>query len=313
MTYARPAVIGLGGTGQALAAAVLRGAPEALLVVTREAGREQLLREGLEVSGALAMRSEVRNAAASIAALDDFRPDLVFLATKTFHLARVVEDLAGLAWQGFDVVSCHNGLGPEDFVAERLGAQRVFRMSLNFGGIQNDQCRSTTTFFNPPNFLGSLDPERRSDAEAIARLLTDGGLSTEAVGDIKEMVWRKMVMKCTMASIGALTDSSIRENLRFPPTREVAFGCFREALAIAKAFGYDFGEAYLEKAVAYIEEVGAHKDSMCHDIAAKRSTEIEYLGGKIVEYGKQLGIPTPYFTVTTALVRALDEKHRAGA
>ncbi len=45
--------------------------------------------------------------------------------------------------------------------------------------------------------------------------------------------------------------------------------------------------------MSYLAKVGAHKDSMCYDIAHKTPTEIDFLGGKVVEYARELGISTP--------------------
>ena len=87
-------------------------------------------------------------------------------------------------------------------------------------------------------------------------------------------------MKCTMASICAVTDRTIKDALSFPPTREIADACFKEVLAVAKAKGYDLGEDYLTQAFAYLEKVGIHKDSMCVDIANRTRTGNRFFGGK---------------------------------
>ena len=143
----------------------------------------------------------------------------------------------------------------------------------------------------------------------LADQLTAGGLDTEYVDDIKRFVWKKMIMKCTMASICAVTDKTIQGALQFPPTREIADACFQEVLAVAKAQGYDLGDDYLQQALAYLEKVGVHKDSMCQDLANRTRTEIDFLGGKVVEYGREKGVPTPYYTVMTNLVQALEDNY----
>lgn len=309
MRFERPAVVGVGATGAAVAAAVLANYPEAVLAVTNEKSRERLLSDGISVDGVLDFSARPVNVVSSVSALNGYRPDLVYVCTKTFHLERVAEELKALKSQDFTVVSCHNGLGTEDYLAGFFGAPRVLRMTLNYGASSEATGKAHTAFFNSPNHLGGLATESADAAAQAARILTEGGLATEPVEDVKLFVWRKMIMKCSMASIGAVTDWPIRDCLRFPPTREIAFGCFNEALAVSKACGYDLGEGYLEKAVAYIEEVGIHKDSMCHDIAAGRRTEIDFLGAKIVEYGKANGIPTPHYSVMTNLVKALEKKN----
>lgn len=116
-------------------------------------------------------------------------------------------------------------------------------------------------------------------------------------------------MKCTMASICAVTDKTIQEALEYPPTREIADACFNEALAVAKSAGYDLGQDYLKQALGYLEKVGAHKDSMCHDIENKTPTEIDFLGGKIVEYGLTKGVPTPFYVAMTNLVKTMEDNY----
>ncbi|RPH84237.1 MAG: hypothetical protein EHM75_11150 [Desulfobacteraceae bacterium] len=157
--------------------------------------------------------------------------------------------------------------------------------------------------------IWALWTSNREAGRRSADLLTAGGLDTEYVEDIKRFVWKKMIMKCTMASICAVTDKTIKGALDFPPTREIADACFQEVLAVAKAKGYDLGADYLQQALAYLEKVGIHKDSMCQDLANKTRTEIDFLGGKVVEYGEETGVPTPVYRIMANLVRALEDNY----
>jgi len=81
------------------------------------------------------------------------------------------------------------------------------------------------------------------------------------------------------------------------------------ALTVSKALGYDLGDNYIEDSMGYLEKARADKDSMCYDIANKTPTEIDFLGGKIVEYGRAKGVPTPYFVAMTNLVKALEDRY----
>ncbi|MDP6179070.1 MAG: ketopantoate reductase C-terminal domain-containing protein, partial [Desulfatiglandales bacterium] len=58
-----------------------------------------------------------------------------------------------------------------------------------------------------------------------------------------------------------------------------------------------------------LEKVGVNKDPMCYDVANKMSTEIDFLGGKIVEYGREQGVPTPFFVVMSNLVKAIEDNY----
>jgi 2-dehydropantoate 2-reductase len=307
------AVVGIGAIGSVLAAALLSTRPETTLVVSRESTRQRLLERGIEVSGVLSYRVPARRVVTSIRDLVGVGPDVVFLCTKTFSLGTILDELGDVFHPGMKIVSTQNGLGTEDLIVERFGSGAAVRMSMNYGGSPTDAGHTETTFFNRPNPLGVFAESNRAAGADIAALLTAGGLDTLLVDDIKLQVWKKMIMKCTMAPICAVTDRTIQSALDYAPTREIADRSFQEILAVAKAMGYDLGDDYLTQAMGYLEKVGAHKDSMCYDIAAKRPTEIDFLGGKVVEYAREKGVPAPFYTVMTNLVRALQDGYLQGA
>ncbi len=305
----RIAVLGIGATGAVLAAALLKQDPEVMLVDPRPGLGEALRNNGIRISGELDYQVPVRHFFKNIEEIKDRRPNLIFISTKTFHLPAVLESVKAVFKEGTKIVSTHNGLGPEDLIADAFGPTAAFRMSLNFGVALKAPSAVEMAFFNRPNHLGALSPESRDTGLKIAGMLSSSGLDTEFVDDIKYHVWKKMIMKCTMASICAVTDKTIREALTFPPTRQIADACFREVLAVAKAKGYDLGEDYLTQALGYLEKVGIHKDSMCVDIANKTRTEIDFLGGKVVEYGMETGVPTPVYATMANLVRTMEDQY----
>jgi 2-dehydropantoate 2-reductase len=248
------AIVGLGATGTVLAAALLRKDPRTILVGRSHGIGETLVKDGIRVSGAISYFAPVENYCGSIQDLGKYGPNLIFISTKTCDLARVLDELATVFKPGTKIVSTHNGLGTEDLIAERFGADSAFRMSLNIGVARIGPGQVKAAFFNPPNHLGTVIPENHQIGKDIAGLFTDAGLDTAYVDDIKLYVWKKMVMKCTMASICAVTDKTIKEALHFPPTREIADACFKEIVTVAAAKGYDLGENDIHQAVAYLEE-----------------------------------------------------------
>lgn len=302
----RFAIVGIGATGTVLAAALLSRDQETLLVGTGIEQGKALRKNGIRVSGALSYEVPVRNYIHRIADLKDFSPNVVFIATKTFHLETVLNGLKDNIGPDTKIISSHNGLGPEDCIAEHFGKDAAFRMSLNYGVSLKGFGEAEVAFFNRPNHLGALSDSNREIGLKVAALLMDAGLHTEFIDDIRLYVWKKMIMKCTMASICAVTGMTIKGALDYTPTREIAEACFKEALDVARAMGYDLGADYLDQMMNYLNRVGMHKDSMCYDIDNKKPTEIDFLGGKIVEYALQKGIPTPFYITMTNLVKAME-------
>jgi 2-dehydropantoate 2-reductase len=307
-TY-RIAIVGLGATGTVLAAALLRKDPNIVLVGRSSGMGKILVTEGIRVSGVLSYSALVKNYCGRIQDLKKYNPDLIFISTKTCDLDRVLVELATVLKPGQKIVSTHNGLGTEDLIAQRFGAESALRMSLNFGVARIATGQVEVAFFNSPNHLGAILPENHRIGKDIAGRFTDVGLDTVYVDDIKLNVWKKMVMKCTLSSICAVTNKTITEALHFPPTREIADACFKEIVAVAAAKGYDLGENDINQAVAYLEKAGVHKDSMCADIEHRKPTEIGFLGGKVVAYAREAGISVPFFKTMTNLVKAMESSY----
>ncbi|MBN2041226.1 MAG: 2-dehydropantoate 2-reductase [Spirochaetes bacterium] len=299
-------VIGLGATGSVIAAALIKQDPETVCVDPKPGLGDLLIKNGIAVSGALEIKTPVKRFYPNIMDLRDNKPDVIIISTKTYHLENVLKDLKEIFVPGMKIISSHNGLGTEDVIAEEFGSDAVFRMSLSFGASLISPGRINVNFFDKPNYIGCLERDNKGTGEKITGLLTAGGLDTMFVDDIKFYVWRKMIGKCSNAPVCAITGMTIKDILNNPNTREIATGCYREALAVSNAMGYVFDENYTNDIIEHMAEIGTHRDSMHYDIENKLPTEIDFLGGKIVEYAHARGIPVPFFEIMTNLIRGME-------
>ena len=80
----------------------------------------------------------------------------------------------------------------------------------------------------------------------------------------------------------------------------------KECIKVARANDIFLGWDYYPHAISHMKNAGNHKPSMLMDIEGKRRTEIDFMNGKIVEYGKQAGIETPYNAALQSLVKGLE-------
>jgi 2-dehydropantoate 2-reductase len=65
--------------------------------------------------------------------------------------------------------------------------------------------------------------------------------------------------------------------------------------------------------MAYLDKAGHHRTSMHVDIEKKNPTEIGFINDKIVKYGKNKGIPTPYNTAIVSLIKGSELPEYIGA
>jgi len=107
-----------------------------------------------------------------------------------------------------------------------------------------------------------------------------------------------------------VTKQMMKDAMDFPPTRQIVEGLVKEGIEIAKADGYDYGPQFFDFCMGYLGKTGRHKPSMLVDVENQRPTEIDFLNGKIVEFGEKFNMPTPYNQTVTSIVKALEAGYK---
>jgi 2-dehydropantoate 2-reductase len=107
-------------------------------------------------------------------------------------------------------------------------------------------------------------------------------------------------------SIAAVTGMNMQEMIDFPPTARLVELLLDESIAVAAAYGYDFGPEFVEKVKDFNRRAGPHRPSMLADIEKGRKTENAFLIRRIAEYADRKGIPAPFHRTMAALIDALE-------
>ena len=233
--------------------------------------------------------------------------DFGIVATKAMHTESAIAATAGSFANGC-VATVQNGLGNEEVLAGHVG--RVIRGTtfpagklLEPGHVQWDVKGDTT--------LGPFEPSPAPfDAvERLADACTRAGLPTSAVADARGPQWRKVIFNAATNPIGALTGLTHGRVCERPGLRTLVSGLVDEGKAVAAAQGIELDsdpEALIDHA-AKPEVAYDHKASMLQDIEARRTTEIDFLNGGIVRFGREHGVPTPLNEAIWALVKGVEQ------
>src|SRR5205823_4462764 len=111
--------------------------------------------------------------------------------------------------------------------------------------------------------------------------------------DARGAQWTKLIFNASTNPVGALTLLHHRAATHLPPTGALFNDLIAEGEAVAKALGIELHgdpRALVEKGAS---APGKHNASMLQDVLAKRQTEVDFMNGAIVEWGKKIGVPTP--------------------
>jgi len=300
----RVCIVGCGAVGSLFAANL--ASLDDVEVWAYDASREHvdaINAKGLRLSGA---GDVVGRLSATTDAAELPPCDFGIVATKAMHTEAAIAATSHAFAEG-SVATVQNGLGNEEALARHV--ERVIRGTtfpagkiVAPGHVQWDVKGDTT--------LGPYD-ERTPlrDVERLADACTRAGMPTAAVGDARGPQWRKVIFNASTNPIGALTGLTHGRVCERPDLRALVSGLVREGKAVAEAqrIELDSDPETLIDHAAKPEVAYDHKASMLQDVEARRQTEIDYLNGGIVRFGREHGVQTPLNEAIWALVKGVEQ------
>lgn len=302
------AVIGAGPVGCIVAAYLAKGGFSVILCDIMSELLTPALDPGIRIEGAEELQQKVDHVCTDVDELARYSPDVVFVTVKANSLPLLTSSLESFHRQGTYVVSWQNGIDTELIIAEALGREPVMRAVVNWGCALPEPGRVHMGFHHPPHFIQELDPASGPAARGIAEALSNSGLETRHTDQIISMVWRKSIMNSSMNPVCATTGMTMSQAMNDPIVYQTINSLVKESIRVARENEISLGWDYYPYCMGYLKNAGDHKPSMLMDIEAGRRTEIDFMNGKIVEYGDRCGIATPYNVTLRALVKGLESK-----
>lgn len=300
------AVIGAGPVGGVVAAFLAKGGYQVTLCDVVPALLEPALDPGIILEGSDNFQARVSRITTRVDDLAIDPPDVVIVTVKATALPLIASALEGFVGEGRYVVSWQNGIDTERVLSMTLGAKSVMRAVVNYGCTLLKPGHVHMAFHQRPHYLQELDPQSRESAMGICNVLTECGLDTHHTEQIRNMVWSKAVNNSSMNPICAVTGKTMFDVINDPILFNLVDSLLKEGVAVARANEFILGPDFYPDTISYIKNAGHHKPSMLQDIEARRSTEVDFINGKIMEYGVRAGMPTPFNTALRSLVKALE-------
>jgi 2-dehydropantoate 2-reductase len=300
----RICIVGCGAVGSLFAANLAR--LEDVEVWAYDLDRDHvdaINRDGLRLSGA----GDVIGHPRATTDASELPPcNFGIVATKAMHTEAAIATAAHAFADG-SVATVQNGIGNEETIAQHV--PRVIRGTtfpagklVGAGHVQWDVIGDTT--------LGPFEPQAAPMHEIVrlADACTRGGMPAAAVADARGPQWRKVIFNASTNPIGALTGLTHGRVCEEASLRRVVSGLVDEGKAVAAAQGItlDADPEELIDHAAKPEVAYDHKASMLQDVEARRPTEIDYLNGGIVRYGRAQGVSAPLNAAIWALVKGLE-------
>ncbi len=300
------AVVGAGPVGCIVAAFLAKGGYEVTLCDINPDLLKPAVDRGIIIEGAENIQEKVTRTCTNVDELAQYNPDVMIITVKANATPLISSAIAGFIKEDMYVVSWQNGIDTELTMARSLGHEHVMRAVVNYGCGLAGPAQVHMAFHHAPHFIQEMSPDSSEAGAVIAKALSKGGLATERTDEIISMVWRKGILNACMNPVCALTGLTMSKAMNDPIVFNIVDSLIKECVKIARANEIPLGWDFYPYAIEYMGKAGDHKPSMLMDIENKRRTEIDYINGKFIEYGKQAGIETPYNTTILSLVKAIE-------
>jgi 2-dehydropantoate 2-reductase len=142
--------------------------------------------------------------------------------------------------------------------------------------------------------FGELDGKITKRGEDFLALCQKAGFDASLSDRIVTELWMKFVLLASNAGITAATRQPIGQLRDDPDIRPVILAAFQEVIDVGRAKGVPLPSNTLETIVAFIGHAPpTMKASMALDLDRGNRLELPWLSGKVVELGRQFGVPTP--------------------
>jgi 2-dehydropantoate 2-reductase len=296
------AILGAGAMGAYFAARFFDTPGFSTVVVARGQRHSRLQRDGLVVNG--------RAYTIPVAHPDEetSTADLIIVALKHHHLAETVHDLRSLVGEQTTILSVMNGLDSEQIIGSLYGMDKVlYAVSVGIDAVrQGNQIRYTKPGLH---YFGEATNTRISPrVRRVQRAFERAGIPHETPPDMLRMLWWKFMVNVGTNQASAVMRAPYGVFQASPQARALMEALMHEVILLAAAAGVNVVAQEIQDWYTVLDTLSPQgKTSMLQDIEARRQTEAEIFGGKVVELGKMYGIPTPVNETVWRIIQVLEQ------
>jgi 2-dehydropantoate 2-reductase len=235
--------------------------------------------------------------------------DIVLFAVKLWDTEKAAELARPLVGPDTRIITLQNGVDSVERVAPILGADKTIGGTAYIATVISEPGVISHTSKFAIMRVGRVDRQPDDKLNAFAEAAKAAQIDITVMPDMNSERWQKFIFLSSMAGVNCATREPIGKVLADPDTRAFYRKLLTECDAVGRAKGVNLPPNYVDDRMTFSDNAPpGMKASMLHDLEAGNRLELDWLTGKVVALGKELGVPTPASEAVYAAVKL----HRMG-
>lgn len=241
--------------------------------------------------------------------------DVIVVLVKSFATEAAIKQASPLIGPETVVVSLQNGLGNEEIIEKQVGSEKIIGGKAYVGGVLKAPGKIIPGVVGKEICIGEMTGETTERIKKIAQEFNDGGIITKISDNIKGMIWDKLLINVATGALAGITGLGYGDLYKIKEIEETAFAAIEEGIAVAKASNISLStekpKQIWEKAAVGLPY--EFKTSILQSLEKKQRSEVDFINGAVVRWGKKLNIETPVNHALTACVKGIEIRNEVTA
>jgi len=271
--------------------------------------------QGLKLESAL--HGDVQIAVQAYASAADMPPcDWLLVGAKATSNAELAPLIAKAAAADAKVVLLQNGLGVEEQLRPALPGSLHLLGGLCFicvnrlspGVIRHQALGAVNLGYHS----GPAEDGGAAIVEEGAALLRAAGVDSQAMDNLGQARWQKLVWNVPYNGLSVLLGASTTPLMADSDTRELIQALMAEVVQGAAACGHELPEGYADHLFRVTEQMPDYWPSMYHDHAGQRPLELQAIYAEPLARARAAGCSLPRMQMLYQALAFIDRANRAG-
>lgn len=203
------------------------------------------------------------------------------------------------------VLLLQNGMGVDDWLLQQRPDLTLIT-GITTDGVFRPEPDTLVLAGLGDTWLGAAQAKHQQAAQCLTETLQRTGATTHFSADILRLRWQKLATNCAINALTALHRCRNGELLAMPEALATMQTVCEEVARVMNAEGMAVSGDQLYQTACEVARKTANNISSTHaDIAAHRTSEIEFLNGYVVRKAQQLGLNAPSNAALLASILAL--------